>query len=835
MLSLFFSNESAPKKSSPNEFLCRPLRFFIILGSVFMFAFFVWSAAEARKKTSNRIVDWLPRETRELEIFLNRYHKHFAEGEYMMVSWKGCDIADERLDAVAERLFAPQAVASVTGENGDAVPFFARVMTSRSVLADLRANIPQLSETGAKNRLSGWLIGHTPGGQSINDSLSDRENPDELIFGEDSPAEDSLVESRAEQIPEAACLVLVPNPQRWRSSPADAVAFLLNTVEEVTGLSRDDIYVAGTSIDGVAISEIAQQSQRVLLPIFLLFSLVLLFFCLRHYFAALLVFWVAMINEELAGALLHWFGAHVDSVSMLNASLVYVLTISGSVHLMNYYRKTLAEMKPGDDIAGIPLQTFRKAILPCSLAAFTTIIGIGSLAISKMVPIKTFGIYASLALFLGTIWFFLCILSVLQEKPVKAWLPKEGAVSASQRQSFWERLGLVIFRWQKPITVLTLLALIVFTFGIKDLKTSVTFHGLLPHDAKILQDYRTLEEKIGGLIPIEVVVQFPESDWSDRRMLDQIYFVDALSDKLWLMDNVDAVVSILNFLPNLPSQTDGGRAVARRAALEGYLDRNHERLRTLRFFNRVEQDDALENDVDAGNYWRLSMRIPAQKRLNYADMIQKVHTILEDVRQDNAAMNVDTVRFDVTGGVPLVQQAQHILLWDLIHSFIMAFGLIAVTMIIILRGIVRGLLAMIPNVFPCIIVFGMLGHCGIPIDMGSMMTASVALGISVDGTLHLLTWVSLAMRRGMTRKDAVLYALGRCSTALTQTMIICGVGMLIFALSDFVPVARFAILLCTILLISLAGSLIVLPAILFSPLGRFFENGPNDKEKTWIL
>jgi predicted RND superfamily exporter protein len=154
-------------------------------------------------------------------------------------------------------------------------------------------------------------------------------------------------------------------------------------------------------------------------------------------------------------------------------------------------------------------------------------------------------------------------------------------------------------------------------------------------------------------------------------------------------------------------------------------------------------------------------------------------------------------------------------------------------MIVVLCGIVRGLLAMIPNVFPCVIVFGTLGFCGIPVDMGSMMTASVALGISVDGTLHLLTWVSVALRRGQTRKDAVLYALRRCSTALTQTVIICGIGMLVFGLSDFVPVSRFAVLLCTILMISLIGAIVALPAILFSPLGRFFES--TGKEKIWIL
>ena len=784
----------SPEKSK--EFLSRPIRWLIIGGSVVLFAFFVWSSAEARKHTSNRIVDWLPKGTKELDVFRERYYAHFPESEYLMVSWKDCTIDDLRLDTIAETLTTPP--------DSDSPPHFVRAMTTRSIIDILSDDIPQLNEEGVKNRLAGWLIGE------------DRKT---------------------------ACLVLVPPNRRDWKSPAETVGFLFTIIERMTGLPRSDIYVAGTSIDSVAIDEISAKSQRILLPFFLLFSLFLLLCCLRHYFAAFLVFWAAIINEELAGTLLFWRGmidkefsdqylfwceAHVDSVSMLNSSLVYVLTISGGVHLINYYRKTLAETFPGEE-KGVPLQTFYKAILPCSLATFTTILGMGSLAVSKMVPIRTFGIFASLTLFLGTIWFFLYILSALQERPIRRWFPKPHHVELPKTK-FWEHFGHVVFYCRYPITVLTFLSLIVFAFGIKELRTSLTFHGLLPKETKVLQDYRMLEERIGGLIPIEVVVQFPNDD--NQTMLDQLYFLQALVGELQQTDDVDAVVSSLNFLPNLPEQTGGGlRDVRDRAAIGGWITRHQEELRDLRFFNRVEDGDEFDDD---GYYWRISLRVSSQKRLNYAVMIADVEERLEKIKNDNGDV-AENVRLDVTGAVPLVFRAQEMLLWDLINSFTSAFGLIALTMMLVLRGIVRGLLAMVPNIFPCVIVFGMLGLCGIPVDMGSMMTASVALGISVDSTLHLLTWVNVALRRGLTRKHAVLYAIQRCSTALTQTMVICGIGMLTFGLSDFVPVSRFAILLCSILVISLMGAIIALPAILFSPLGKFFELSEKDKKGTWVL
>ena len=87
----------------------------------------------------------------------------------------------------------------------------------------------------------------------------------------------------------------------------------------------------------------------------------------------------------------------------------------------------------------------------------------------------------------------------------------------------------------------------------------------------------------------------------------------------------------------------------------------------------------------------------------------------------------------------MVFKAQKQLLNDLIDSFLMAFVLISITIILLQRSFVAGMIAMIPNVLPSVVIFGALAMLQVKIDIGSMMTASVALGITVDGTLHLLT------------------------------------------------------------------------------------------------
>jgi len=67
-----------------------------------------------------------------------------------------------------------------------------------------------------------------------------------------------------------------------------------------------------------------------------------------------------------------------------------------------------------------------------------------------------------------------------------------------------------------------------------------------------------------------------------------------------------------------------------------------------------------------------------------------------------------------------------------------AFSVIAVVMVVTLRGLWAGILSMLLNLFPTLLLFGSMGWMGVPVNIGYVMTAKVALGIAVDDTLHFL-------------------------------------------------------------------------------------------------
>ncbi|MEM9586044.1 MAG: hypothetical protein AAGA03_02080, partial [Planctomycetota bacterium] len=113
-----------------------------------------------------------------------------------------------------------------------------------------------------------------------------------------------------------------------------------------------------------------------------------------------------------------------------------------------------------------------------------------------------------------------------------------------------------------------------------------------------------------------------------------------------------------------------------------------------------------------------------------------------------------------------------------------------------------------------------MGLVQMPLDIGSIMTASVALGIAVDDTVHLLSRFASRRARGLTQVNASIGALKQCGYAMVQTTLVCGLSLMVYRLSDFNPTRNFAVLMFGLLSAALLGDLIFLPALLSSPLGR---------------
>jgi predicted RND superfamily exporter protein len=348
--------------------------------------------------------------------------------------------------------------------------------------------------------------------------------------------------------------------------------------------------------------------------------------------------------------------------------------------------------------------------------------------------------------------------------------------------------------------------------GVPGIRTSVGIDTLFTPESRLIRDYVWLEREIGPLVPVEVVVRFAAD--SGLRAAERLDVVSEIGAALRGLPPVAGVTSAALFVPEFPDAT-GARAAARKAVLARKLEASLAQLAEMKLV-RLE---------DGAQLWRVTARTSALAGLDYGDLLAEVRGVVEPVvaRHGGAERGITAA---YTGAMPLINAIQNTLLRDLFTSFLSALGVITLVMMVVEGGVIAGLVAMIPNVFPMVLLFGILGWTRVALDIGSVMTASVALGMAVDGTFHFLTFFRHALRgpaAAGARVTAVHDAYRHSAGALVQSALVCGIGILAFAASPFAPTRRFAWMLSLLVFAALVGDLVVLPALLTTRAGRWFR------------
>ena len=702
----------------------------------------------ALASNSNDPRQWLPRGFDETEKY-EWLQQHFGNDEITIVSWPGCTLKDNRADQLAKALLSNPEEA-----------YFERAISGRQTLRRLISPPVKMSPSKAIHRLQGVLIG-----------------PDGMT----------------------TCLVLTVS-ERGAANRAAAIDEIRRVAKRDCGLEPEQLRFGGPTVDAATIDV---ESRRLLVELAGLCGLVafaLMWVRLRSIRLAVIVLSVAVYSTMMALAILYYTGGNMNLVMTMLPPLVFVLSISASVHLVNYYRDALQH----DAWREAPVLALSHGWRPCALASGTTAMGLLSLGVSEILPVRMFGFYSAA----GMVASLVIVLAVLPVA-LTVWPGRRLAVGSISKQvsvSRIDRLVDGVCRRQTLILAGSMILMVFAGMGLFSLRSTVRLQYRFGSESRILQDYRWLEKHLGPLVPLELVVHFDHAN--SLGFMEQMRHVSELEQRLKKLPGVGAALSGADLAPPIPEGRSLGNVVQR-----VYWRRNateiEQKLKDAGFCARGEQDERL---------WRISVRASALNNMDYGRFV-------ETLRETTApfVVSLDGVRVTYTGVIPLIYKAQRELLNDLVKSFLLAFGMIALVMVLVLRSFRSGLLAMIPNVFPAVIIFGLMGWCRIWIEIGSIMTASAAMGIAVDDTFHLLAWYRRGIRLRMSRHEALRSALHRCAGAMIHTTLICSVALLVFSLSSFMPIRRFSWMMASLLIAALLGDLILLPALLASPLGKLFS------------
>jgi hypothetical protein len=170
----------------------------------------------------------------------------------------------------------------------------------------------------------------------------------------------------------------------------------------------------------------------------------------------------------------------------------------------------------------------------------------------------------------------------------------------------------------------------------------------------------------------------------------------------------------------------------------------------------------------------------------------------------------------VTGDSVLALSATDSMILGQLQSVLLILTLFVVIIAFLFTDLRVGLLAAVPNVFPVIILFGVMGYADIPLNIGTTMAAAIAIGIAVDDTLHFLLRYNQELRQSKSQLLAMENTLYEEALPVVSTSIALTVGFLVFALSEFAPVAQFGLLSALVIASALIADFVITPLIISS-------------------
>ena len=357
-------------------------------------------------------------------------------------------------------------------------------------------------------------------------------------------------------------LAVVQLTSKGSADRRSSLRFVSQVIDDLPGLDLDDVVFGGKPYLGVKVDDQLRESiEQLLLPSFVLATLVSLF-CLRSFSLMLIVFVTATGATACSVAIVPVCGLKFGGLMAIIPSLVFVLTTSGSIHLIRYSLGAI----------GDPRQLIRIGWKACTISALTTAIGMLSLGRSGFPAIRHFGFICATGV-VFSLAFQLIVIPWLLARFGSAG-QKRLALRADDSRS-WAKLAAGIHARKTLIAMSGIAFMLIAAFGLPKLVAGVNANMLFDKDSAVISSLAKLESKMGSIEQSEFLITFedtrPDDFYARARLVQEI------QRSLESLPPVSVTHSLHNYLPREPKGSDFA-STAQRAIYKKQLNRERKQV-----------------------------------------------------------------------------------------------------------------------------------------------------------------------------------------------------------------------------------------------------------------
>ena len=553
-----------------------------------------------------------------------------------------------------------------------------------------------------------------------------------------------------------------------------------------------------------------------------------------------------------------WLGVTISQMISLTVLLVFAVGIADCVHVMSAY---FSFRRQGDGHYDALSKSYGKTGLAIMVTTITTMAGVLALTTSELVPIQVFGMMSAFGVVMA-FFFTLVLLPILLD----LWHPgapaADDASLADRLGDRWNRLSnstktgtalvyvvgvylmlgpwvgtyitvislltYVVVNWQlailsavpnfvaqRPWLVLSVFAglFALCSYGMTLIRIDSNMTELTKEGSAIRVAYETVDENMAGAMSMVIMVDTHTSDGLYNPRLMQA--MDQLQNRIETRysDQVTRTNSLANIVKDTYQIMSDDDPAYYRVPDDAQMISQ-----LLYLFNSANPEDRRALVSDDYSRSHISLNIYNAGSYQYQRFFEEISQEIDEVfgPLESAFPELEVY---LTGSMALLMRMADEVANSQFSSFAFAIAVISVIMIITLGSFQGGIMAMIPNMIPALLGFGLMGLLGIALDTDTLLIAPLIIGIAVDDTIHFMTHYRVELIRTGSISESLVSTIRDVGQAVMFTTMVLGLGFALLSFSDYLGMAKMGFFGSAAIFVALLCDLFLIPAmiIIFKP------------------
>ena len=553
-----------------------------------------------------------------------------------------------------------------------------------------------------------------------------------------------------------------------------------------------------------------------------------------------------------------WLGVTISQMISLTVLLVFAVGIADCVHVMSAY---FSFRRQGDDHYDALSKSYGKTGLAIMVTTITTMAGVLALTTSELVPIQVFGMMSAFGVVMA-FFFTLVLLPILLD----LWHPgapaADDASLADRLGDRWNRLSnstktgtaliyvvavylmlgpwvgtyitvislltYVVVNWQlailsavpnfvarRPWLVLSVFAglFALCSYGMTLIRIDSNMTELTKEGSAIRVAYETVDENMAGAMSMVIMVDTHTSDGLYNPRLMQA--MDQLQNRIETRysDQVTRTNSLANIVKDTYQIMSDDDPAYYRVPDDAQMISQ-----LLYLFNSANPEDRRALVSDDYSRSHISLNIYNAGSYQYQRFFEEISQEIDEVFGPLESQFPELEVY-LTGSMALLMRMADEVANSQFSSFTFAIAVISVIMIITLGSFQGGIIAMIPNMIPALLGFGLMGLLGIALDTDTLLIAPLIIGIAVDDTIHFMTHYRVELIRTGSISESLVSTIRDVGQAVMFTTMVLGLGFALLSFSDYLGMAKMGFFGSAAIFVALLCDLFLIPAmiIIFKP------------------